>query len=110
MSVAARCAVVRVDGDLTIAAAAEQAARLRQALPDGADLTLDLAAVGDCDSAGVQLLLALRRSLAQRGRRLHLAGLAESVDDALRTFGLHALFAAAADPLGADATQAGPAP
>lgn len=85
--------VVRLEGDLTIAAAAGQAAGLLGALDAGRDLTLDLARVVDCDSAGVQLLLALRCSLAQRGRALRLAGVDGSVEAALDTLGLRDAFA-----------------
>ena len=49
-----------------------QAAAVRDALVDAlcataGDLQLDLGAVAEIDSAGVQLLLATRRSVAERG-------------------------------------------
>jgi anti-anti-sigma factor len=52
------------------------------------DFTLDLGPVGECDSSGVQLLLATRRSLRQRGGALRLLGAGAAVRDALTTFGL----------------------
>jgi anti-sigma B factor antagonist len=58
------------------------------------DLTLDLSAVEACDSAGVQLLLALRRSLLSQGRSLRVGAAAPAVRQALATYGLDSLLAA----------------
>ena len=81
-----------LDPDLTIANAAEQRTRLQALLAAEAGgstaLQLDLAGVTDIDSAGVQLLLATRRSLAERGRSLQLRSPSGVVIDALATFGL----------------------
>lgn len=75
--------------ELTIA----QAASWRDALVDAlcataGDLALDLDGVTDIDSAGVQLLLATRRSVAERGATLHLSGLSSTVAEAFAVFGL----------------------
>lgn len=81
-----------IDGELCIAEAAALRQTLLQALPAPAQaLALDLSAVSACDSAGVQLLLALRRSLAEQGSALHLAKPAEPVRQALAVFGLDEL-------------------
>ena len=78
--------------ELTIAHAAAAHEQLAAALQRGAgDCTLDLRGVTDFDSAGVQLLLATRRSLAERGDALCLAGASPAVTDALATFGLQDL-------------------
>ncbi len=75
--------------ELTIAYAAQWRETLLQALDAGnGDLVLDLAGVSDFDSSGVQLLLATKRSLAQRGHALQLADASPAVRDALATFGL----------------------
>ena len=81
--------------ELTIAFAASERERLAEALrkPD-TGLALDLATVTEFDSAGVQLLLATRRSLAAQGRTLRLAGAGAAVRDALDVFGLQPLLAA----------------
>ena len=50
--------------------------------------TLDLSAVAAIDSAGVQLLLALRNSLADRGKVLHCHGAQPAVAQALQVLGL----------------------
>jgi anti-anti-sigma factor len=75
----------------------QHAARLRQDWLDrltgepGGPFTLDLGGVAEIDSAGVQLLLALRHSLRQQGRSLQLEQPAAAVQDALRTLGLNEL-------------------
>ena len=75
--------------DLTIAQAAAWRDQLLDALCTSPDsLTLDLSAVTDIDSAGVQLLLAARRSVSERGATLTLAGVPPLVADALAVFGL----------------------
>jgi anti-anti-sigma factor len=94
-------AALRIDTEMTIAAAAtlrETLADAVAALPaDGTPLRLDLSAVHDFDSSGVQLLLATRRSLAGRGSALALVAPTSAVRDALQLFGLDALLAEAAD-------------
>ena len=52
------------------------------------DLALDLSAVTDVDSAGLQLLLATRRSLAERGDALHLLAPSAPMREALAVLGL----------------------
>jgi anti-anti-sigma factor len=63
--------------------------RLAQAMEAApGDLSLDLGEVTDFDSAGVQLLLAVRRSLRERGDALVIAAASPAVRDALTVFGL----------------------
>jgi anti-anti-sigma factor len=83
--------------ELTIVQAAATHASLAQALADGpGDLLLDLGGVTDFDSAAVQLLLATRRSLAERGDALRLTQASVAVRDALDVFGLDSLLPAEA--------------
>ncbi len=82
--------------ELTIVQAADTHALLAQALTEAGDLALDLGGVTDFDSAGVQLLLATRRSLQERGDHLHLADTSPAVRDALQVYGLQALLTAPA--------------
>jgi anti-sigma B factor antagonist len=83
--------------ELTIAFAATEHQRLCEALSQGSgDLALDLSAVAEFDSAGVQLLLAARRSLQARGHELHITATSPLVHQALTTFGLTELLGAAA--------------
>jgi anti-anti-sigma factor len=88
---------IALGGELGIVDAAALREQLRQALALGpGDLALDLSDVQACDSAGVQLLLSLRRSLAERGDALQLLNPAEPVRHALATLGLLDLLAAGA--------------
>lgn len=74
--------------ELTVAHAADARQRLLAAIQQGHGVALDLSAVTDFDSAGVQLLLATRRHQAERGQPLVLRRASEPVRDALATFGL----------------------
>jgi len=83
--------------ELTIAFAAASHQQLAEALAhDSGTLTLDLSGVSEFDSAGLQLLLATRRSLAAKGRGLHITAASAVVRDALVVFGLQQLLAEAA--------------
>jgi anti-anti-sigma factor len=78
-----------IDPDLTIGQATSTKDQLMQALADGrAHLSLDLSAVAEFDSSGVQLLLATRRSLAERGGELVLTATSPAVREALALFNL----------------------
>ena len=80
---------VALGPELTIAHAAGHRERLLLALADAdGDLHLDLSEVSDCDSSGVQLLLATHQSLSQRGQALALLRPSVAVQQALATFGL----------------------
>jgi anti-sigma B factor antagonist len=75
--------------ELCIAFAATTQESLLAALnTSGGDLTVDLAGVTDFDSSAVQLLLATRRSLQERGHALHIAAASAAVRDGLKVFGL----------------------
>lgn len=83
--------VLALGPELTIAQAAACRDTLVDALCSGpGDLALDLSAVTDIDSAGLQLLLAARRSLREQGATLQLRNVSATVLDALAVFGLDA--------------------
>ncbi len=80
---------LRPGPEMTINHAGSCHDRLAQAMEAApGDLHLDLAEVTDFDSAGVQLLLALRRSLRERGDALVIDAASAAVRDALVVFGL----------------------
>lgn len=82
--------------ELTIPFAAACRDTLVQALASTAgDLRLDLSGVTDVDSAGLQLLLCTRRSLAERGDALLIVACSAAVEEALGIFGLADLLATA---------------
>jgi anti-anti-sigma factor len=76
-------------GALTIAAGQAQRELLLAALPPhGEALALDLSAIDAFDSAGVQLLLAVRKTLVANGGRLELPAVSEVVEAVLASYGL----------------------
>ncbi len=96
MSTTSTC--FRIEGELTIYRAAELAAALRAALaevPAGAAFELDLSDVTEMDCAGVQLLIAARRSTDESGRVLHLTGSSPAVAEVFDTLQLASHFGAA---------------
>lgn len=84
------------EGDLGIAVAADTRAQWLDWLaghpapaePATQPVRLELSAATSCDSAGVQLLLALGHSLAQRGQQLALHRPPECLNEVLGRFGL----------------------
>lgn len=78
--------------ELTIPYAAQVRDQLFDALTAGGDMTLDLSGVSDFDSSGIQILLAARRSLVERGDALVLHAPSAAVRDALGVFGLRSTF------------------
>jgi ABC-type transporter Mla MlaB component len=78
-----------IDGDLTIRYASRRRVQLldwlAQARPDEA---LDVAQVKACDTAGLQLLLALRRSRAEQGLGLGLCHPTAALTEVLQRSGL----------------------
>ncbi|MGI4721370.1 MAG: STAS domain-containing protein [Janthinobacterium lividum] len=81
--------LLRLSGELTIYHAAELKAALLPLADDGAHaLVVDLSGVSDIDSAGLQLLLATRRTLAGRGASLRLDGCDGAVGEALALYGM----------------------
>lgn len=80
-----------LNGDLTIYTAAGQRDALLSWVQGGAGhAVIDLAHVSDCDSAGVQLLLATQKLLAEQGDTLELRHPSPAVRDALQHYGLAA--------------------
>ena len=83
------CPTVALGPELTIPFAAAARDTLFDALhAHSGDLALDLSSVTDVDSAGVQLLLSTRRSLAERGDALVFLAPSAPVREALAVFGL----------------------
>jgi len=68
----ANAAPLRLEGAVTFALASSLKEVACRQLRGGADLTVSCARLEQIDATGVQLLLALKRDLAQAGRRLEL--------------------------------------
>lgn len=95
MSDAATTEAIALGPELTITHADAVRQLLLDALAaagsDGPAPALSLSGVASCDTAGVQLLLAWRASLAERGWPLRLAGTSPALDDVLTLYGLSPL-------------------
>jgi anti-anti-sigma regulatory factor len=62
--------VVSVDGDLRIGSVADAKPELVAMLAGGDEFQLDLAGLGECDTAGLQLLLMTCASVRAKGKRI----------------------------------------
>lgn len=87
----------RFSGELSIYQANSAKSALAAALAAGPLRELDLSAVSEFDTAGLQLLLLARRSAEQRGSRLHLVNPSPAVCEALTAAGLADAFELSAD-------------
>lgn len=76
--------VLAIDGEMTLSRAAELKAQVVEALSGGQPIQLDLAAVSEIDTAGVQLLLLARQLAEQQGLTLAWGPPNPVVDEALR--------------------------
>ena len=85
-----------IDGELTIYRAAELRDTLKTVLasvPDGHELEVDLSAVTEMDSAGVQLLMAVKKTARASGRDLRITRRSPAVEEVLETLRLVVHFA-----------------
>ncbi|WP_085316620.1 STAS domain-containing protein [Derxia lacustris] len=99
-----------IDGEMTIYTVDALKAQLLAAMPADGHLTLDLAAVGMADSAGLQLLLAAGREAEARGGALALAAPSAVLRELLALAGVTDRFASAPEPAaGVEPIPAAPA-
>jgi anti-anti-sigma regulatory factor len=63
-------AAVKIEGDLRLGTVAEAKPALIAALATGSEIQLDLGAMRDCDTAGIQLLLMTCASARAKGTKL----------------------------------------
>ncbi|MEV0269744.1 STAS domain-containing protein [Hamadaea sp. NPDC050747] len=75
-------------GDLDFASNAETAAKLAAALESGVDVEVDLSDVRFMDSDAIGVLLRARRLAVDRGRRLQITQMSESVRYVFALMGL----------------------
>ncbi|NEX22076.1 STAS domain-containing protein [Thiorhodococcus mannitoliphagus] len=88
-----------LEGELTIYTAAETFARLRGALQDRDLCDLDLSAISEMDSAGLQLLLWLKQTCEAQGTRFRLVAHSEAVAAVLELLQLAPRLGIVSDPL-----------
>ena len=87
---------MRIDGEFNIYTVAELKQPLLESLANQATPILDLSQVSEMDSAGLQLLLLLKREADSLGRPLRLSGNNPVVNEVLELCNLSYLFETAA--------------
>jgi anti-anti-sigma factor len=79
---------LKITGDLSIAAVAAQHATLAGFLAQGLDVALDLCGVHACDTAGLQLIYSLGKSVRQRKGQLQIVAVSLEVQELATALGL----------------------
>lgn len=82
-----------IQGDLTIYNAIEMKQRLQNAQGNCRELHLDLSQIAEIDTAGFQVLVALRRQADKDGKRLLLSKTSGVVGGLLDLYGMTSYFA-----------------
>jgi anti-anti-sigma factor len=90
-----RC-ILRLDGPLTIYDAAVGKQRLLEELNLAPELDVDLAGVSELDTAGLQVLLLLKREATKQNKPLRFHGHSKAVLQVIDLFNLGSVFG---DPL-----------
>lgn len=81
-----------IEGELTIFTAAEQKPKLLKFLKKGKQFEINLASVTEIDTAGLQLLILLKREAAQTGKTLSFVMHSKAVLEMLELTNLIAAF------------------
>ena len=82
-----RC-LLKVDGDLNIYNAADLKANMLGFVEDFKEFEIDMSAVDEIDTAGIQLLLLFKNKAEQEERNVQLSGCNEQVFDLLNLYQL----------------------
>lgn len=88
--------MLRIEGEMTIYRAAELKQALLASLDQAEELEIDLTAVTELDSAGVQILILAKKQALEKHRKLRLIAHSPAVLDVLDLLNLAAYFG---DPL-----------
>ena len=78
----------RIEGPLTVCTAETLRPRLLEGITTPTGMRLDLSAVDACDCAGLQLLVATRKSALAAGRSLQFTNLSAAILNAAQDIGL----------------------
>jgi anti-sigma B factor antagonist len=79
---------LKIQGSLSIYEAVALREELLDRIAGETDLELDLGGVTECDTAGLQLLCAARKTAGKRDKHLRVVGAPQTVLDTLRSAGL----------------------
>ena len=83
---------IAIEGPMTIYEAAENKRTLLEALGRGAELEIDLSGVSEMDTAGIQLLLLVKREGTKANKRVRLTAHSHASLDAIDLFELGGYF------------------
>jgi len=83
---------VIVQGSLTIYDATDDKMRMLQALDDATELEVDLSSVAEMDTAGLQILILVKRESIATGKPLRVTGHSETSLDVLDRYNLASYF------------------
>lgn len=83
---------LKVEGGMTIYTALELKTQLIRPLAKAREIEVDLSEVDEIDSAGMQLLILLKRETARQNAALRLTAHSASVTDVIDTLNLAAYF------------------
>lgn len=75
--------LLHIEGDMTIYTAAEMKAELMTHIAQPCELEIDLSEVSEMDSAGLQILILVKREAERHGTSLRLTGHSRAVLDVL---------------------------
>jgi anti-sigma B factor antagonist len=81
-----------ISGELTIYTAATEKMHLQEFLETGDDLELDLSQISEMDSAGLQVLILMKREAARRNKKLRYCMHSKAVLEVLEMCNLTATF------------------
>jgi len=79
---------LKIEGTFSIYEAASLREELLERLAGDTDLELDLGGVTECDTAGLQLLCAARKTAWKRDKHLRVVGTPQTLVDTIRRAGL----------------------
>ena len=87
-----RVSTLSIDGEMTIYTAVEYKTQLLDYLVECEELELNLSHVGEMDSAGLQILLVLKRDAEAAGRHLRLINHSRAVYEVLELLNMQGHF------------------
>lgn len=87
-----RLGMLSIDGEMTIYTAAEQKVQLLDHLSECEELELNLSGIGEMDSAGLQILLLLKREAEASGHQLRLVNHSRAVYEVLELLKMQGYF------------------
>lgn len=86
------CCILRIDGPFTIYEAGDAKHRLLNELNLAPELDVDLSGVAEIDTAGIQLLLLLKREAGAQGKPLRFHGHSRSVLGVIDLYNMGGVF------------------